>query len=424
MSSYTFGVGNAALAGRLIARDQSAFAEMYGEYADRVYGVCAAILRDGDDAADAMHDTFVLAIQRIDQLRDPDRLRPWLFAIARHVCFRRLEQRKRVVPAVDVDLVRAEAEEEAEREFGSDEAAALLRAAAQGLNDRDRAVLALHLQEGLDGEELAAALGVRHANPYSLVHRARAQLDRAVGALIIARLGREDCSTLSVLLADWNGTLTPLVRKRLARHLDGCDACKRTNTKARRISVLASLALTAAAPAQAMPAGDLFEIASRTPASKERWLPDGFPPSVDESPRRRRLVLAAIGLGVLGALALVAGVASGTGSPKHQPVVVTPVATVTPSVPSRSANHTPSAPGVTTTATPTTVAGGVSPTTARPVASATNPPVTVGGGPTPTQPVQTPVTPKPAPPTTAKPSPPTTPPKPVTTTTEETVFTF
>jgi RNA polymerase sigma factor (sigma-70 family) len=410
-------VGDAALAGRLVAGDRAAFAEMYDAYARRVYGVCAAILRDDDEAADATHDTFVLAIQRVEQLRDPERLRPWLFAIARHVCFRRLEQRKRSHYRPDVDLVLEEAAVRND-DVGEDEAAALVWAAAQGLNDRDRAVLALQLQQGLDGAELAAALGVRQANPYSLVHRARAQLDRALGALIIARLGRDNCRKLSELLTDWDGGLTPLMRKRLVRHLDSCDACQQTNARARRLSALSTLALVAPAPAEAMTASDVFDIASRAPVSTERWLPDGFPPYLDERPKRRRLALAALAVGVLGVLLLgVTVLAAGTGHARPPTVVISPVATETPNITTIPAPNGAStgttisgpAPTVASTPTPATVqgvpasvpVGGVTPPTA-------GPPVTKG-----------------EPPTTVKASPPTTHAPPRTTTTmHETTFTF
>ena len=75
-------VGTGALAARVRAGDQAAFAELYREYAERLFGFCVVLLRDRDEAADATHDTFVLAAQKVHQLRDPERLRPWLFAKA------------------------------------------------------------------------------------------------------------------------------------------------------------------------------------------------------------------------------------------------------------------------------------------------------------------------------------------------------
>lgn len=50
------------------------------------------MLRDRDEAADVLHDTFLVAGARLHHLRDPAKLRPWLFAIARHETLRRITQ--------------------------------------------------------------------------------------------------------------------------------------------------------------------------------------------------------------------------------------------------------------------------------------------------------------------------------------------
>src|ERR1039457_7330666 len=43
-----------------------------------------------DDAAGAVRDTFLIASSRLERLRDPGRLRPWLHAVARNECLLRL----------------------------------------------------------------------------------------------------------------------------------------------------------------------------------------------------------------------------------------------------------------------------------------------------------------------------------------------
>ena len=40
------------------------------------------MLRSGDDAADAYQDTFLTAANKLDQLRDTERLRSWLYSVA------------------------------------------------------------------------------------------------------------------------------------------------------------------------------------------------------------------------------------------------------------------------------------------------------------------------------------------------------
>ena len=69
--------------------DRSAFAEIYDRYADRIHDFCHSMLRDRAEAADAMQDTFLVAFERLDQLRDPSRLKSWLFAIARNNALQR-----------------------------------------------------------------------------------------------------------------------------------------------------------------------------------------------------------------------------------------------------------------------------------------------------------------------------------------------
>ncbi len=203
--------------------DRAAFAAMYDRYADHLFDFCHSVLRDRDEAADAVQDTFVLVAQRLAQLNDPDRLRPWLYAVARSVALRKVRARRRVV----LD----EVEDMADTDPGPDRAAEqgalrdLVWHAAAGLSERDRALLDLHVRQGLDGAELGAAMGVSPSHAYVLLSRLRDQVERSLGALLIARQGRADCTELDALLSGWDGRYTPLMRKRVARHVDSCDVC-------------------------------------------------------------------------------------------------------------------------------------------------------------------------------------------------------
>jgi Sigma-70 region 2 len=73
----------------IVAGDPDGLAEAYDRYAAALYARCRGML-PGPDAADAVQDTFVVATSRLDGLRDPDRLGPWLHAVARNECVRRL----------------------------------------------------------------------------------------------------------------------------------------------------------------------------------------------------------------------------------------------------------------------------------------------------------------------------------------------
>jgi RNA polymerase sigma factor (sigma-70 family) len=289
--------------GAVRAGDAAAVAQLYTEFADRVLGLCVVLLRDRDEAADAMHDTFVLAVQRIGQLRDPSRVRAWLLAIARHVCYRRLAKRRRCEPVAVLPEVDPTVDDDPAG-VSADDARALVWSAAAGLAPRDRAVLHLSAVQGLEGAELAAALGLAHANPYSLSHRARQRLERAVAVLLVARFGRRDCGALAAMLDGWDGALTPLLRKRLGRHVDACTRCQSTRARTLPFAAVAIVPLTPPRRADAVPArvatDRWVEIARRRPWRPERWRRDGFPPAEDARRRGRRLWWWIGALGVVG----------------------------------------------------------------------------------------------------------------------------
>src|SRR5260370_31983524 len=62
----------------------------YDRHASLLYAYCRFQLSDPEDAANAVRDTFVIAACKLSVLCDPSRLRPWLHAVARNECRRRL----------------------------------------------------------------------------------------------------------------------------------------------------------------------------------------------------------------------------------------------------------------------------------------------------------------------------------------------
>lgn len=75
--------------------DRNALAAIYDRYADGLYDTARAMLSDSHDAADMVQDVFCIAAQRLSQLREPDRLKAWLYAILRNEVYRRSKKRRR-----------------------------------------------------------------------------------------------------------------------------------------------------------------------------------------------------------------------------------------------------------------------------------------------------------------------------------------
>jgi RNA polymerase sigma factor (sigma-70 family) len=237
----------------IVAGDPAGLAEAYDRYATPLYSYCRSLLPEPADAADAVQDTFLVATAKLRDLRDPARLRPWLYAVARNECFRRLRAGKALsgleeatdVPAPSTDIGAATDQAELSQ---------LVRAAMDGLNPRERDVIELSLVAELGGDELAAALGVSRNHAHALLSRARGQLERSLGALIVARTGRDACVDLDAMLAGWDGRLTVLMRKRISRHIEQCDICGERKRRELTPALLGGVVPIAALPAVLSPA--------------------------------------------------------------------------------------------------------------------------------------------------------------------------
>jgi RNA polymerase sigma factor (sigma-70 family) len=74
----------------IAAGDPAGTGMAYDRYAAALYGYCRWMLHDSAGAAESLQDTFVLAAATLNDLPEPSKLRPWLFALARSECRRRI----------------------------------------------------------------------------------------------------------------------------------------------------------------------------------------------------------------------------------------------------------------------------------------------------------------------------------------------
>lgn len=243
---------DADLARAAATGDRTALGAIYDRYADRLHDFCVGMLRDREAAADCVQDVFVTAATKLAQLREADRLRPWLYAIARSECLAKIRDRKREQPTEDIPEMHS-LDESPDTIVARADLVELIRDVSCGLSDRDRVVLELSYRQGLTGPELADALGVTGRNAYNLVERLRDTVGRSLGALLMCRRAKGNpaaCPELADMLADWDGEFTVLTRKRVARHIDDCVTCEgQRGQMVNPAALLATTPVVAPAPA-------------------------------------------------------------------------------------------------------------------------------------------------------------------------------
>jgi RNA polymerase sigma factor (sigma-70 family) len=370
----------------IAAGDPAGLADAYDEHAESLYGYCRWMLSDPEDAAEAVQDTFVVAAERLGGLRDPRKLRPWLYAVARNECHRLgpAEADLRDADLADPPGPGADAD-------GRAEVRRLVRAALDRLNPDEREVAELSLRHDLHGADLAAVLGVPRNRAHTLAARARGRLEKALGVLFVARTGRRGCPELDMLLGDWDGPMTGLTRRRVSHHLRKCDTCTDRRHGAPRAAARYGMAPLAALP------GELREdvlglVADTSPQARsyrrevtERsgpFRPNGFPEAI-RPPRRRVFALSAAAVVIVTAVAAtgIVAVLALSGSPARQPASAdrsagTAGAAGAPAGSSGGASPSPSpaTSGPTVSAAPAPVAAppSASPTKAKPSRPATS----------------------------------------------------
>ena len=357
------------------AGDRGALAGIYDRFSAGLYDTAAAMLRDRHEAADAMQDVFLIAAERLGQLREPERLKPWLYAILRNEVYRRSKRRSRALPtdfsAMGAPEMAAPTAPDAEGEaLSAAELGELVRSAACGLDERDQLVLELSVRQGLQGSDLAAALGISAEQSYTLVHRMRDRVERSLGALVVARAGRKDCKDLADVLQGWDGEFTVLIRKRVARHLENCETCDRTRKKA------APIALLGAAPAFAAPIALRYQILAKAgtpgaaPAHAYKFDADGGFPRVLRNVRLP-VAVAAVAAAVLigiggGAIVAANNPDDGPVSSPITSVVSTSTTTASTTAPSTEPATSSTSSSSTSTSTSTSTTS-TTPTTSTPI---------------------------------------------------------
>lgn len=198
-----------------------------------IYNVVGRALDGHPDVDDIVQETMLKAIRGLNTLRQPDRFRSWLIAIAyrqvqMHLRSRKMRLLRRHPEPVDVADPAADFADRTTAELVVTEQRHELAEAGRWLEDTDRELLALWWQEAsgrLTRAELAATLGVKPKHAAVRVQRMKAQVDLARGVVRALR-ARPLCPELSDLVRFWDGTTDSIWRKRLARHVRECARCK------------------------------------------------------------------------------------------------------------------------------------------------------------------------------------------------------
>lgn len=173
-----------ALVERCQHGDDTAFTLLFRRHHQRLYDLACVILRDEEEAADAVQETFVIVYNKIRSFRGASSFETWLIAIAVNECRARLRRRK-VRRFLSLEAMRQRlAGRLVDRQPAPERAVELrqqqtqLWACVEHLDERLRVPILLHYARGIPAGEIAEILDIPRNRLYQQLYEGRQQLRR------------------------------------------------------------------------------------------------------------------------------------------------------------------------------------------------------------------------------------------------------
>lgn len=180
---------DAALMPRIAEGDPVAYRALVDRHADRLLAFAERLVGDRASAEDVVQDAYLAVWRTAARWSPAAKVSTWLYRIARNAALDRLRRRR---PTVDPDSVTlVDPADGPDRQLSARQTAAAVRAALDGLPERQRAAIVLVHYERRSGADAADILGVSVEALESLLARGRRALKTALSGRRADLIGGE-----------------------------------------------------------------------------------------------------------------------------------------------------------------------------------------------------------------------------------------
>jgi RNA polymerase sigma-70 factor (ECF subfamily) len=172
--------------GELVARtrrgDVDAFGALVEKYMRAAYAVALSVTKKHEDAEDAAQESFLVALERLEECRSPERFAGWLMTLVRNRS-RNLVRRESLRDSDPVPDSASHGGPTPDRVTERTELRGRLMDALSELTEVQREIVLLHDLEGWKHREIAERFDLPSGTVRSHLHFARKELRRILGAM-------------------------------------------------------------------------------------------------------------------------------------------------------------------------------------------------------------------------------------------------
>ena len=154
-------------------RDKDAFVTLIGLYRESMYQIAYAILKNNEDAADAMQDTILICWEKIDTLRHARYFKTWMTRILINRCNRLYSQRSRTTDLNEGTFSSISPDPAARMDW---------QEMMQQLTDTQRIVVELYYAQQFKIHEIADILDITPSAVKNRLHTARKVLKQYISS--------------------------------------------------------------------------------------------------------------------------------------------------------------------------------------------------------------------------------------------------
>ena len=151
------------------------FSLLYRKYSGKVYGKCLSILKNDDEARDAVQEIFVKIMLNMANFGEKSQFSTWIYSITYNYCIDNIRKKKKEKTLFSEDIERTPdvPEEEVPDEYLLEMDVKYLKQVLELLNTDDKMILLMKYQDDMSIRDIAAVINKTESAVKMKIKRAK-----------------------------------------------------------------------------------------------------------------------------------------------------------------------------------------------------------------------------------------------------------